>query len=50
MSAYRINFNKAKFMYFMIKEEKVFDKYMEIWEKLSNVIKKLKFIVNLCIF
>ena len=29
-------------MYFMIKEEKVFDKYMEIWEKVSNIIKKIK--------
>ena len=26
--------------YFMIKEEKVFDKYMEIWEKVRNTIQK----------
>ena len=32
-------------MYFMIKEEKGFDKYMKIFEKVSNIIKNL--IVNL---
>ena len=26
-------------MYFMIKDEKIFDKYMIIWEKVSNMIK-----------
>ena len=29
----------------MIKDEKIFNKYMTIWEKVSNIIKKL--IVNL---
>ena len=33
--------DKTKCMYFMIKDEKVFDKYMTIWEKVSNVIKKV---------
>ena len=33
-------------MYFMAKNEKIFYKYMTIWEKVSNIIKKL--IVNLC--
>ena len=28
-------------MYFIIKEEKAFDKYNEIWEKVSNIIKKI---------
>ena len=27
-------------MYFLTKEERVFDKYDEIWEKVSNIIKK----------
>ena len=27
-------------MYFMVKERKVFNKYNEIWEKVSNIIKK----------
>ena len=26
-------------MYFLIKEENVFDKYMEIWEKVDNIMK-----------
>ena len=47
VSAYRIDFGETECMYFMIKEEKVFDKYMEIWEKVSNIIKEL--IVNLYI-
>ena len=35
-------------MYFMIKDEKHFDKYMKIWEKVSNIIKKIypEFICN----
>ena len=28
-------------MYFMIKDEKYFDKYMKIWERVSNIIKKI---------
>ena len=28
-------------MYFMIKDENIFDKYMTIWEKVSNTIKKI---------
>ena len=31
-------------MYFMIKDETVFDKYMKIWGKVCKIIKKL--IVN----
>ena len=38
MSAYRLDFDKTKCMCFMIKEVKNFDKYMEIWEKVSNII------------
>ena len=40
VSAYRIDFGETECMYFMIKEEKVFDKYMEIWEKVNNIIKE----------
>ena len=40
LSIYR-SFDKNNCMYFMIKEEKVFDKYNEIWEKVSNVIKEI---------
>ena len=39
MSTYR-SFDKTKYMYFMIKEESVCDKYNEIREKVSNIIKK----------
>ena len=28
-------------MYFMIKEAKAFDKFMDIWEKVSNIIKDI---------
>ena len=40
VSAYGINFDDFECMYFMIKEKKDFDKYMEILEKVSNIIKK----------
>ena len=40
VSAYKIDFDETEFMFFMIKEEKFFDKYMEIWGKVSNIIKK----------
>ena len=49
MSAYRVDFDETKCMYFMIKEVKNFDKYMEIWEKVSNIIIIKKLIVNLYI-
>ena len=38
MSIYKRYFDKTKCMYFMIKDEKNFDKYMTIWEKVSNII------------
>ena len=46
---YRRGFDKTKCIYiyiyiyiymFLIKKEKVFDKSNEIWEKVSNIIKK----------
>ena len=40
VSANKIDFDGTECIYFMIKEENVFDKYMEILEKVSNIIKK----------
>ena len=36
---YKINFDENWHIYFLIKEEKVFIKYMDILEKVSNIIK-----------
>ena len=33
--------DKTKCMYFMIKDEIFFDKYMKICEKVSNIIKQI---------
>ena len=40
--------DKTKCMYFMIKDENIFDKYMTICGKVRNIIKKIKseFIYN----
>lgn len=40
VSANGENFDKTEYLYFMIKEENVFVKYKEIWEKVSNMIKR----------
>ena len=40
-------FDETECMYFITKEEEVFGKYMEVWEKVSYIIKRL--IVNLYI-
>ena len=48
MILYKRNFEENRCIYFLIKEEKVFIKYMEILEKVSN-IKKANLIVNLYI-
>ena len=48
MSKYKRYSDKTKCIYFMIKDEKTFDKYMKIWEKVSHIIKE-KLIVNLYI-
>ena len=34
------SFDKTKCMYFMIKEEKVLNEYLEIWEKFRIIIQK----------
>ena len=41
MSIYKRYSDKTKCMYFMIKNEKMFDKYMTIWKKVSYIIKKI---------
>ena len=38
MSIHKIFFDKTKCMYSLIKEETFFDKYMESWRKVSNII------------
>ena len=40
MSIYKRYSDQAKCVYFMVKDEKIFDKHMTIWEKVSNIIKK----------
>ena len=47
MTIYKRYYDKTKCMYFTIKNENIFDKYFTIWEKISNIVKKL--IVNLYI-
>ena len=38
---YEIYSDKTKCMSFMIKNRKIFEKYMTLWEKVSNTIKKI---------
>ena len=40
MSAYKRDFDKTKCMSFLIKDEKLLEKYNDIWEKVRNVINK----------
>ena len=40
INEYRTDFDKTKCMYFWIKDEKLLEKYNEIWKKVSNIIKK----------
>ena len=40
ISTHKRYFDKSKCMYFIIKDENFFDKYMTVWEKVSNAIKK----------
>ena len=39
MSAYRRDFDKIKCMSFLIEDEKVLEKYNEIWKKMNNIVK-----------
>ena len=42
VSAYKIDFYEIECMYLMIKKiEKKFDKYMQIWWKVNNIMKKI---------
>ena len=38
MSAYRRDFDETKYMYFLIKDDELLEKY-EIWEKVKNSMK-----------
>ena len=40
MSAYRRDFDKTKFLSFLIKDEKFLEKYNKIWKNVSNIILK----------
>ena len=40
MSAYRRDFTESKYMPFLIKDDKLIEKYKEIWEVVKNSIKK----------
>ena len=40
MGAFRKEFHETKYMYFLIKDEKLLENYNEIWEKVKNSIKK----------
>ena len=40
MSAYRKDFDETKYVSFLIKDEKLLEKYNEIWEKIKISIKK----------
>ena len=40
MSTYRRDFDETKYMSFLIKNHELLEKYNEIWEKVSNSIKK----------
>ena len=38
--AYRNDFDETKYMYFLIKDDELFEKYNEIWEKVKNIATK----------
>ena len=40
VSAYRTDFDETKYMYFLIKDDELLEKYNEILEKVKNSIKK----------
>ena len=40
MSIYKRYSDKTEWMYLMLKDDNFFDKYMTIWEKVSNIIIK----------
>ena len=40
MTAYKKDFDENKYMSFLIKDNKLLEKYSEIWKKVRNAIKK----------
>ena len=40
MTAYRKDFDETKYMSFLIKDNELFKKYNETWEKVKNSLKK----------
>ena len=40
MSIYKRCSDKTKCIYFIIRDENIFDRYMKIWENVTNIIKK----------
>ena len=40
MNAYRRDFDETKYIYFLTKDDKLLEKYNEIWENVKNSIKK----------
>ena len=40
MSAYRSDFDEIKYASFLIKNDELLEKHNEIWDKVSNTIKK----------
>ena len=41
MSAYGRDFDKTKYVSFLVKDEKLLEKYNEIWKNVSNIIPKI---------
>ena len=41
MSGYTQSFNETKYMSFLIRDDKLLEKYNKIWDKVSNSIKKV---------
>ena len=40
MSAYRRDFGETKYMFFFVRNDELLVKYNEIWDKVSNTLKK----------
>ena len=40
MSAYRKDFDGTKYIYFLIKDDELLEKYSEIWGKVKDCLKK----------
>ena len=40
MTTYRKDFDETKYLYFLIKDDELLEKYLEIWEKPKNSLNK----------